>query len=337
MRHLLLDGHGRLAWAPAAPPRLTSPTAALVRPVAAATCDFDHLLVAGRMPLPGPIAIGHEMVAEVTAVGADVGSIRVGDLVIVPFQVSCGTCRNCARGLTSACTEVPWLSCYGLGPLAGDWGSAVSELVGVPWAEAMLVPLPGGVDATVAAAVSCNVPDAYRAVAPIRHRAGGSVFVTGGAFANISHYAVLLARALGASRVDYFSHDPDQASKAERLGAHVVDSPSEVETEAYEVVVDNSQNPEVLALAVNAAAPAAVVTSTAMYVDARTPVPLMDMFARGITYVTGQPHARHDIGRLVPLLRDGVDLAPVVTAVAAWDDAPEAFASGSGKLVCARP
>ena len=336
MNQLVLEGSERPRWAPAAEPLLPGPAGCLVRPLAAATCDFDHLIVSRRMELPGPIALGHEMVAEVVETGDDVGRFSVGDTVIVPFQVSCGTCRNCTRGLTNACTEVPWLSCFGLGPLAGDWGGAVSDLVAVPWADAMLVPLPTGVAPADAAALSCNVPDAYRAVRHVAERQAASVLVTGGAFANISHYAVLLARALGA-RVDYLSPDADQSSKAERLGARVLDSADEVEPEAYEVTIDNSQDAELLAVAVRGTAPAGVLTSTTMYPDPRTPVPLMDMFARGTTFITGQPHVRRDIGEVLPLLADGaVDLALVTSAVTAWEDAPDAFAAGSGKVVCTR-
>lgn len=337
MNQLVLDGSGRPGWTPAKSPILPGPAGALVRPVAAATCDFDHLVVSGRLELPGPIALGHEMVGEVVEAGDDVGLFSVGDMVIVPFQISCGTCRNCTRGLTSACNAVPWLSCYGLGPLAGDWGGAVSDLVAVPWADAMLVPLPTGIAATDAAAVSCNVPDAYRAVRHLHDRPGASVFVTGGAFGNISHYAVVLARALGAAHVDYLGGDDAQMSAAEGLGARILDSASDVEDEAYEVTVDNSQDPELLAVAVRATAPAGVLTSTTMYPDPRTPVPLMEMFARCVTFITGQPHVRHAIGDLLPLLADGaVDLWAVTTAVTAWDDAPEAFAAGRGKIVVAR-
>jgi alcohol dehydrogenase len=333
----MLDGPGQLGWQTAQEPRLDAPEAALVRPIAVATCDFDHVLVRGDMQLPGPIALGHELVAEVTAVGGAVTAVHPGDVVVVPFQVSCGSCESCRRGLTSACKEVPWLSAYGLGALSGDWGGAVADVLAVPWADAMLVPLPPGIDPVGAAALSCNVPDAYRAVSSLATRPEASVLVTGGAFGNISHYAVALARALGATTVDYLSADAGQSAKAEKLGARALGGPDEIATEAYDITVDNSQDPDVLALAVRATAPAGLLTATTMYPAALTPVPLMDMFARCITFATGQPHARRVIGDVLPLLAEGrFDPAAVVTAVADWEEAPEAFASGSGKHVCTR-
>ena len=69
MRTLLLDGPGALHWEDAPEPVLTSPTAALVRPLAVATCDLDVGVLTGRYPLPGPYPLGHEGVAEVVQVG----------------------------------------------------------------------------------------------------------------------------------------------------------------------------------------------------------------------------------------------------------------------------
>jgi threonine dehydrogenase-like Zn-dependent dehydrogenase len=67
---------------------------ALVRPVAAATCDLDTMVNTGRFPLPLPYALGHEVVAGVLQTAPDVSIVRAGDLVAVPFQISCGTLRQ---------------------------------------------------------------------------------------------------------------------------------------------------------------------------------------------------------------------------------------------------
>jgi NADPH:quinone reductase-like Zn-dependent oxidoreductase len=81
MRQLTLNTDRKVEWQEVAPPSLSGPRAAIVKPVAVATCDFDHLVVAGSMPLPLPIPIGHEFVAEVIEVGAEVAKVRAGDLV----------------------------------------------------------------------------------------------------------------------------------------------------------------------------------------------------------------------------------------------------------------
>lgn len=338
MRHLVAVGPNDVRWRARPALQLAGPNAAIVEPLAVSTCDFDHLMVSGSTPAPFPFALGHEFVARVLEIGSEVRNVAVGDIVVVPFQISCGQCEACQRGETAACGAVGWLSCYGLGALAGDWGGAAADRVSVPFADAMLVRLPAGVSPISAAALGCNVVDAYRAVGPqLVARPEADVLIVAGAFANISLYAVVLAKALGAKRVDYVAKNRGLADRAERLGARVLDSPEQVETMAYPITVDASMNPELLACALRATARAGVCTATTMYVAETTPLPLLEMFKRGLTFRTGQPHARAHLGPVLDLLaRGALDLSPVTEAVVDWERAPEAFSRCAGKIVCAR-
>lgn len=94
MRSLRWQSAGRRATGvDEATPILHALAEALVRPLLVACCDLDVEAVHGRAPLTGEWAVGHEGVAEVVAVGSDVTSVRPGDRVVVPFQLSCGGCR----------------------------------------------------------------------------------------------------------------------------------------------------------------------------------------------------------------------------------------------------
>ncbi|HEY5700187.1 MAG TPA: alcohol dehydrogenase catalytic domain-containing protein, partial [Acidimicrobiales bacterium] len=151
MQQLVLDGPGALHWEDVPEPELTD-GAALVRPVAVATCDIDVGVLQGVYPLEGPYPFGHEGVADVVAVADGVTSVAAGDRVVVPFQISCGSCAPCLRGRTGNCTAHPPLSTFGLGPMGGlAWGGLLADLALVPHADAMLVPLPDGIDPAVVA------------------------------------------------------------------------------------------------------------------------------------------------------------------------------------------
>lgn len=338
MRQLTVTAPRTLQWTDMPTPRLRDGRAALVEPVAIATCDFDHLMVSGKQRAPFPIAIGHELVARVIEVGDQVTRVQPGELVIVPFQISCGTCTACQRGFTSACASVPWLSCYGLGPAAGDWGGATADRIVVPFADAMLVALPAGVAARDAAPIGCNVVDAYRTVGPqLAAWPNAEVLIVGGAFRNIALYAVILARALGAARVDFLAHDRDLCDRAAKLGAHAVENAADLASMRYPITVDASMDMALLAAAVQATARAGVCTVSTMYAQPSSPLPMMSMFERCITLQTGQPHARALIDPVLTLLATGsVDLSPVVDAQVDWEDAPRAFGAGRGKLICTR-
>jgi threonine dehydrogenase-like Zn-dependent dehydrogenase len=147
MQRLMFEEPGRYSWQEAADPQITAPQQALVRPIAVACCDLDVGVVQGVLPLPPGHAVGHEGVGEVIAVGDEVRSVAVGDRVVVPFQMSCGQCSRCLRGVTGSCESMPLMAMYGMAPIAGlDGGGFMADLVLVPYADAMLVPVPDGVD-----------------------------------------------------------------------------------------------------------------------------------------------------------------------------------------------
>ena len=154
MQELTYTASNALEWREAPEPELSSDAAALVRPLAVATCDLDALIITGQSPFAPPFALGHECVAEVVDTGDAVSSLASGELVSVPFQISCGECEPCRRGRTGNCAEVGFMSTYGFGPAVERWGGFLSDLVCVPYAEHMLVPVPDGVAPAAVASAS---------------------------------------------------------------------------------------------------------------------------------------------------------------------------------------
>src|SRR4051794_22702277 len=242
MRSLTYAGPRRLEWRDVSEPRLAGDGEAIVRHVAVATCDLDAMIVAGHAPFPAPFAIGHEGVAEVLDVGDAVTTVKPGDRVLVPFQISCGTCGACAAGRTGNCESLPLGQTYGFGfgPEQTRWGGFLSDAVQVPFADAMLVPVPGGLAAEVAAGASDNITDAHRTVAPhLAARPGAPVLVCGGAQSgSIGLYAVAQALALGSEQVLYVDPDAGRRAIAEGYGARTLDDVPERLDDRYPVTVD---------------------------------------------------------------------------------------------------
>jgi threonine dehydrogenase-like Zn-dependent dehydrogenase len=339
MQQLTFAGAGRLVWEDVAAPLLSGGDDALVRPIAVATCDLDAAVVSGRAPLPGPFAFGHEFVAEVIEVGEAVAEFRSGDRVIVPFQVSCGHCDFCRRGLTASCETAGAGAAYGMAPIARrEWGGALSDCVRVPYADAMLVALPSGLEPASVASVSDNVPDGWRAVAPpLERRPGASVLIVGGA-GDVALYAVAVAVALGSSQVDYVDTDPRRLAVAERVGAHAIERPVDgSRLGRYPITVDHSGDLTGLHAAVRSTEPEGTCTATAIYFAPETTMPLLEMYTRGIDFRTGRVNARAVIPHVLELVRAG-RLRPelVTSATVPWDDAPEALASLEAKTVIVR-
>jgi threonine dehydrogenase-like Zn-dependent dehydrogenase len=337
MQTLIVTAPGELEWREVPDPPSPAAAAALVRPTVTAVCDFDHLIVAGNAPVPYPFAIGHEMVGEVVETGSEVCTVSAGDDVIVPFQISCGSCGPCTKGLTSCCAAVPWLSSYGLGDASGGWGAATSDLVTVPYADAMLIKLPESIPAPLAAVTSCNVTDAYRCVAPqLASEPGAPVLVAAGGFQNIAFIATVLAITLGSEQVDVVGLRAPLAAKAQALGARIINSVADVENATYPIAADCSLDPTMLAAALSGTAPGGTCTITSVYPAGLVPVPLLDLFAACATINVGQPHVRGLLPDVLELLEQRTGLADVlIDQEHDWDHAIEAF-TGAGKHVVVR-
>jgi alcohol dehydrogenase len=337
VRQLTFADAGKLEWREVDEPRLESDREALVRFAAVATCDLDLGFVRGVVPLPGEFPFGHEGVAEVVEVGDAVSSVEPGDRVSVPFQISCGECPRCRRGQAGNCESVPRMSMYGL-PLGPDYGGFLSDLVRVPFADAMVLPIPDDVDPAAVASLSDNIPDAWRTVGPhLDAEPGAPVLICGGA-GSVALYAVALAKAVGAERVDFAGGAEEHRERAERLGANLLETEFPERLGPYPITVDASFSHAGLACALRSTAPDGVCTSIGIYYEPMTEVPLLEMYTKGIRFETGRPHARPSMPRILDLVREGSFHPELVTReTATWDDAAEAITNHTGKLVITSP
>ena len=367
MRELTFIRAGRLEWRERPEPVLIEPTDALVRPFVASRCDGDVLpihrpvsramqaglklrlvdpvvaSIVGDVPFRGPFGIGHECIAQVTAVGDEVNDVAVGDVVVVPWAVSCGTCRECRAGLTAKCSTMRssspggTLAAFGFGPACGPWGGMVADSLRIPYADHLLVRVPDGVDPLRVAAASDNLADAWRAVVPpLRERPEGAVLVLGGGGKSIGLYAAGLAVAHGAAVVDYVDSSEIRRDVAAGLGATVL-----VKGRAdrrYDIVVEASSTAKGLRAAVRSLAPGGVCTGTGYYLAPSTKVPVMDMYATSATLKVGVSHVRPVLPELLDFVAaTGFPAERVTSLLAEWDDAPAAYATRTTKLVLHRP
>ena len=334
MRFLEYAVSGEFGWREGPEPELPGSLAALVRPLVVASCDLDTAVVDGRAPIPGPYPVGHEFVGEVLSVGADVASVAPGDLVSVPFQISCGTCPRCRSGLTGNCTSVPARASYGLGLLGGlEWGGALADVVAVPYADAMAVPVPRSVDPHQVASLSDNLPDAYRTIGPYAEPGLPTLVVGGG---SIGLYATAFAVALGAD-VTYVDPDEGRARIAESLGAAVEQGRLDKPLARRQHVVHTSGDPAQLGNALRSTDHGGVCVDTGIYFTGSVAVPLLDAYGIGPQLVTGRAHARRDMPAVLDLVVAGrVDPAVVTTETVPWEDAADAMRRPMTKLVVSR-
>ena len=93
--------------------------------------DKKVLDVFGKRPFEGPFCVGHECIGEIVETGDEVHQFRKGQVVIVPWAISCGACSICNAGIYSNCHnsgDNKLISAYGFGEGMGGWGGSVTDL-----------------------------------------------------------------------------------------------------------------------------------------------------------------------------------------------------------------
>jgi threonine dehydrogenase-like Zn-dependent dehydrogenase len=167
-------------------PTIQDPTDAIIRVTSSGICGSDlHLYeVLGAFIDEGDV-LGHEPMGVVEEVGADVRDLQAGDRVVVPFNVSCGTCFMCGQGLHSQCetTQVReqgmGAALFGYTKLYGQVPGGQAEFLRVPFADTLPVKVPDGPADDRFVYLSDVLPTAWQAVEYAAIPDGGSVVVMG--------------------------------------------------------------------------------------------------------------------------------------------------------------
>lgn len=234
MRALTWQAREKVSVETVADPTIQEPTDAIVRVTSTAICGSDlHLYGFLGAYLDKGDILGHEAMGVVEAVGAGVQNLRVGDRVVVPFGIACGTCFMCRRGLQSQCetTQVheqdKGAALFGYTSLYGSVPGGQAQYLRVPQAHygPVVVPDDGEPDERYLY-LSDVLPTAWQAVEYADVPAGGSVLVVG--LGPIGQMSARIARHRGAARVIGVDPVPERIEMARRHGIEVVDAREDV-------------------------------------------------------------------------------------------------------------
>lgn len=199
-------------------PRIEHPNDAVVRVTLAAICGSDLHLYHGLMPdTRVGHTFGHEFIGVVEQVGPSVQNLRVGDRVMVPFNIYCGSCFFCARGLFSNCHNVnPNATAvggiYGYSHTTGGYDGGQSQFVRVPFADVGPAVIPEWMEDEDALLCTDALPTGYFG-AQLADIAEGDTVVVFGA-GPVGLFAARSAWLMGAGRVIVVDHLDYRLEKA---------------------------------------------------------------------------------------------------------------------------
>jgi threonine dehydrogenase-like Zn-dependent dehydrogenase len=204
VRHVLIEGPGRVRVDEAPDPSPPGPGGAVVSVDATAICGSDMHFYDGDLDLGMAIPVGHEFLGTVLEVGPDVERFRVGDRVLTASVAGCGVCAGCATGDPVRCVEGPKV--FGSGMLPGGQATAVA----VPAADFQMLRIPDGMDDEAALLLTDNLSTGWAGAQRAEFAPGGTVVVLG--LGAVGLCAVRSALALGAGRV--LAVDPVEGRRA---------------------------------------------------------------------------------------------------------------------------
>jgi threonine dehydrogenase-like Zn-dependent dehydrogenase len=185
MQALTYDGPWHVVLRDKPLPTLEHPRDALVRVTCAGLCGADLHLAHGLVPDTRVGAtLGHEIVGRVEQVGPDVPNLQPGQRVLVPFNIACGRCPYCERGLTACCENSnpeSDVACgvYGFSHTTGGYAGGQAEVVRVPFADVGPEPVPDDLSDVQAMFLTDALPTGYQAAEMCHLRGGESVAVFG--------------------------------------------------------------------------------------------------------------------------------------------------------------
>jgi threonine dehydrogenase-like Zn-dependent dehydrogenase len=210
-------------------PKIEKPTDVIVKITTTNICGSDLHMYEGRTTVEEGKVLGHENLGEVIEVGNAVQFVKKGQRVCLPFNISCGVCKNCERGLTGFCLNANPGSAgaaYGyanMGPYAG--GQA--EYLRVPWADfnALVLPEDAREKEKDYVMLSDIFPTGWHATRLAGLQPGESVVIYG--CGPVGLMAALSAMVQGASQVMIVDRHPDRLKLAKDIGATPIDDSKE--------------------------------------------------------------------------------------------------------------
>jgi threonine dehydrogenase-like Zn-dependent dehydrogenase len=383
MRALTWQGNEHVEVTDVPDPRIQEPNDVIIRVTSTAICGSDlHLYgVLGPFLKPGDI-LGHEAMGIVVETGAEITGLKVGDRVVIPFNISCGHCWMCSRGLFAQCetTQVrgqgKGAALFGYTSLYGSVPGGQAQYLRVPQAQFGPVKIQPGTPDEQYLYLSDILPTAYQAVAYADTPRGGTLAVLG--LGPVGQLATRIARHLGVERVIGVDLVPERRAAAERFGIETLDPEAAGDTAAALIEMVAGRGPDAvidavgmeahgseetrfnkvtavaqkatgllpdavaakvtdkaaldrldaLHTAIKAARRGGTVSVSGVYGGEVDPMPMMEMFDRGVQLRMGQAHVRRWIDDLLPLVSDDSDplgVRQLATHHLSLEDAPRGY------------
>lgn len=215
-------------------PKILNPRDAIIKITRTAICGSDLHLYDGYIPtMESGDILGHEFMGEVVELGSEVKNLKIGDRVVVPFTISCGSCFFCQRDLWSLCDNSnpnAWMAekfyghspsgLFGYSHLMGGYAGGQAEYARVPFADVGPLKIPDGLTDDQVLFLTDIFPTGYMAAENCNIQPGDTIAVWG--CGPVGQFTIRSAFLLGAERVIAIDRFPERLALAQAGGADVL-------------------------------------------------------------------------------------------------------------------
>ncbi len=303
---------------------------ALIRITHTSICGTDLHILDGTIPVEPHTVIGHEAVGVVEEVGLDVSRIKVGDRVAISCEVQCGECIHCRNRLPALCERG---GIMGSGPRMGNFPGAQAEYLRVPFADAMLEPIPAELSEEQALFVGDILSTGYMACESGDIRAGNVVAIFGAGPVGLC--ALASARLFGPSQVISVDVLDYRLDVAKRLGADIVinangknpvdEIKNATEGRGADVVIEAVGSAKTLSNCIESVRGGGHISIVGVFPPGNVEISLKKMLLQNLQIRMGLVNVVN-MPRLLTLLKYGkIDLSPLISHRMPLCEAEEAY------------
>src|SRR6195952_4431753 len=230
MKALVYHGPKKVSVDTVPDPKIEKLTDVIIKLTTTNICGSDLHMYEGRTDVEKGKILGHENLGEVVEVGKAVDTVKKGDKVVLPFNIGCGFCANCEKGLTGFCltcsdkSVMPGMAgaAYGFAGM-GPYEGGQAEYLRVPFGDfnCLLLPPDAEEKENDYVMLSDIFPTGYHATVLAGVEPGDSVVIYGAG--PVGLMAAMSANLKGASKVMVVDTHPDRLKLAEKMGAIPID------------------------------------------------------------------------------------------------------------------
>jgi len=308
MKALTFHGKHNIQYESIPDPEIIQVSDAIVKVNICAICGSDlHVYHEHEKGCDHGTAMGHEFSGELVAIGKEVKTMRIGDLVMSPFTTSCGNCFYCKIGLTCRCIHG---QLFGWRENNHGLQGGQAEYVRVPLADSSLMKIPEGISLDEGLLLGDILSTGFFCARQAEIKPGNSYVVIG--CGPVGLLAIMGAIEYGAEKIFAIDSVPERLTMAQKLGATTINVAhqgtlkvikEETEGRGADAVMEAVGNSVTNRMAYDLVRPGGIISAVGVCTDKHLPFSPSEAYNKNITYKVGRCPARYMMEQLVPLVQ----------------------------------